>query len=184
MNNQCHYIVNSKKTYGSTRMNNCTSRKNNDGSVVSLAIKPHAVYDLQNQFKKFRDLFVGHETANQIDVSFDLEDNLSVAYWDINALQTEVFQPILNSIATHASKSGEISIQIQKKSNYAVFIKISGVRKEAVDDTQVEVVHNHILQSVQHCLFAHKGSVRFEKKPEVFGIHYHIEIPLYDLCIQ
>lgn len=155
-------------------------------------IKPHAVYNLRQHFESLRYAFHYEVLAKKIDLSLFIEEDMPVAYWDMDCLHTHVINSLVSNAILHTPVGGKIAMYVGKTDNYTMSIKISdsgpgipSAERGSVCFKQSDKEHDGAaLDKALFYVQAHKGKICTVDEPGFSGTTFKIELPLYTLCIQ
>lgn len=149
-----------------------------DGS----AINPCAVYNLRNCFEYIRDFFAADAAARDIALSFEMDADISVAYWDMHSLRQLVFNSLLADAIANAQAGDKVSLRIEKSDKYTVEIRVEnpGAPIPKAQHEQLFSSPSGSLHQAWLCVQSHKGTIGIADD----GAAVRVELPLYALCIQ
>lgn len=163
----------------------------------SFNISASAIYNLCDELECVRDSFLKEALAKKIDLSLSIEEELPVAFWDIEGLRVHVFNNILSNAIRYTPVGGTISISVKLHDNYKIIIQISDTGS-GTPATVVESIFRNYQKLDKNnnnscegglikaliCIHAHKGTLGIVADPKFSGATFKTSIPLYDLCFQ
>lgn len=151
-------------------------------------IKPQAVYNLHSYLEHLRNKMHHLAQTKHIELSLGIEENLPVAFFDVDSLCSQVFNKLLSNALINTQAGGRIALRAEKSSDYTMTFRISASNKYPSERRNVffrsSESDNEEMQNALGCIAAHRGTIEISHNPKFSSADCKIEIPLYALCMQ